>query len=364
MLRHRTSALAGLCLATFLTAPPLAAQRLARERIAGIERAISEEMARQKMPALSVAVGKDERLAWSAGFGIADLENSVPAKALTVYRIASLAKPITAVAVMQLAERGKLDLDAPIQKYVPAFPEKPWPITARLLLGHLSGIRHYRLFPDEVHSTRHYTDLLEPLKLFAADPLVFEPGAQFLYSSYGYCLLGAAVEGASGVKFVDYIRENIFVPAGMERSRTDDVQDIIPNRARGYRLNLAGALENCAFTDTSNKIPSGGLVSTVEDLVKFVLALNQGVLVKPETREQMYTAQKTRDGQPAPCGLGFRIQESPGLKWVAHVGDQPGVTAMLASLPAQGFSVVLITNLELAELDRLASRIAGLVVRQ
>ncbi len=320
-------------------------------------------MARQKMPALSVAVGKDQRLAWSAGFGMAELENSVPARALTVYRTASLVKPITAVAVMQLAERGKLDLDAPIQKYVPAFPEKPWPITARLLLSHQSGIRHYRVFPDEVGNTRHYTDLLEPLKLFAADPLGFEPGAKFLYSSYGYCLLGAAVEGACGAKFVDYLRENILVPAGMEHTRADSVQDIIPNRARGYRLNAAGIIENCALADTSNKIPAGGLVSTVEDLLKFTVALNQGRLVKSETREQMYTAQKTRDGQPAPFGLGFGIQESQGLKWVAHVGDQQGVSALLASLPAQGFTVVLITNLERADLDRLASRIAGLVLR-
>ncbi len=341
---------------------PLAAQQLSREQIGEIEKAVSAEVAQQKIPGLSVAVGKGHRLVWSAGFGMADLENSVPARASTVYRLGSISKPITAVAVMQLAERGRLDLDAPIQKYVPSFPEKPWPITTRLLLGHVSGIRHYGS-QDEVNSTRRYTDLTEPLKIFAADPLLFEPGAQYSYTTYGYCLLGAAVEGASGMRFVDYIRERIFEPAGMTAARADSVHDLIPHRARGYRKTPSGPVENCSLADTSNKIPGGGMVSTPEDLVKFVNALMKGQLVKPETREQMYAPQKTRDGKPVPYGLGWQIAESEGRKWVVHGGAQQGISTLLVTLPADGVSVAVMANLERVPLGPLLRRIAELLLQ-
>jgi len=348
--------------AAALVLAPLAAQQLGRDQLREIEKAVSEEMAKQKIPGMSVAVGTNHRLVWSAGFGLADLENSVPARAQTVYRLGSISKPITAVAAMQLAEGGKLDLDAPIQKYVPSFPEKPWPITPRLLLSHLSGIRHYSGV-EEVNSTRRYTNLTEPLKIFAADPLLFEPGAKYSYTTYGYCLLGAAVEGASGMRFGDYIRERIFEPAGMRTARPDSVHDIIPHRARGYRKTPAGTIENCALADTSNKMPGGGMVSTPEDLVKFANAVMKGQLVKPETRDQMYTRQQTREGKPVPYGLGWQIQEPERLKWVSHGGAQQGISTLLVTLPAEGFSVALMTNLERAVLQPLALRIAEIVLR-
>ena len=147
---------------------------------------------------------------------MADVENNVPAGAGTVYRLASISKPITATAVMQLVERGRVDLDAPVWKYVPAFPVKPWPVTVRQLLCHQSGVRHYR--GDEISSTRHYVDLTEPLKIFKDDPLLFEPGTRTSYTTYGYNLLGAVVEAASGMKFADYLEANIFRPAGCDRA--------------------------------------------------------------------------------------------------------------------------------------------------
>jgi len=358
MTRHRFLRLA----AAALWLASASAQQLSREQVREIEKAVSEEMGKQKVPGMSVAVGKKLRLTWSTGFGVADLENSIPARASTVYRLGSISKPITAVAVMQLAEAGKLDLDAPIQKYVPSFPEKPWPITPRLLLSHLSGIRHYGSV-EEVNSTRHYTNLTEPLKIFAGDPLLFEPGAKYSYTTYGYNLLGAAVEGASGMRFPVYIRERIFDPAGMRTARHDSVHDIIPNRARGYRKNLAGMIENCDLADTSNKIPGGGMVSTPDDLVKFAIAVMKGRLVKPETRDLMYTPAKTRDGKPIPYGLGWQIQESEGRKWVAHGGAQQGISTLLLTLPSEGFSVALMANLERVTLAPLARRIAGIVLR-
>jgi len=319
-------------------------------------------MARQNIPGLSVAIVTDHQLRWSNGYGMADLENFVPAKAATVYRLASISKTITAVAAMQLAEKGKLDLDAPIQKYCPAFPEKPWPITTRQLLSHLGGIRHYKS-PEEVGSTRHYNNLVEGLEIFKNDPLLHEPGTKYSYSTYGYNVVGCVIEGASGMKFVDYIRENIFKPAGMDRMRPDDVFEIIPNRAQGYRKTQSGELRNSALADTSNKIPGGGLCSTVEDLAKFAIAVQKGLLVKKETLTQMWTRQKTRDGQETSYGLGWSLTEHQGQKEVWHTGGQPRVSTILYMRPDQRLAVVLMSNLEGARLTELARQIADLVLQ-
>jgi len=333
-----------------------AAQPLGRERIQSIEKLIGDEMAKQGIPAITAAVATGGEWRWSAGFGMADVENNVPARSSTIYRLGSISKPITAVAAMQLVEKGKLDLDAPVQKYVPAFPQKQWPVTARQLLGHLGGIRHYSN-AAEVDSTRHYTNLLDPLQIFAKDPLVAEPGTKFNYTTYGYVLLGAVVEAAASAKFMDYLRENIILPAGMERMQADSVFAIIANRARGYRRYATGQLENCALADTSNKIPGGGLSSTSDDLVKFALAVRRGALLKPDSVERMFTRQKTRDGADAPYGLGWNVTTLDGRKMVLHSGGQQGTSTVLVLLPKEGVSVALMCNLERGNLSALAGQI-------
>jgi serine beta-lactamase-like protein LACTB len=276
----------GCMLPVALLAQPAA---LAPEKIRRIEQAVATQMSRNSIPGVSIAIAAGSQLRWAAGYGMADLENFVPVTPLTEIRLGSISKPITAIAVMQLVERGKIDLDGEIQRYVPSFPKKQWPVTVRQLLGHLGGVRHYR-GDDEEGSTRHYnTDRMEPLKIFAGDPLLFEPGTQYSYTTYGFNLLGAAVEMASGEKFLDYVQADIFRPAGMDHIRDDNTLAIIPHRARGYRLTANGNLENCALADTSNKIPGGGFISTASDLVKFALAINSGTLVKKETVELMLT---------------------------------------------------------------------------
>jgi len=333
--------------------------QLASARLTEIERAIRAEMQRQKIPGLSIALVTEHRLRWAKGFGYADLENSVPATEQTVYRLASISKTITAVAVMQLAERGKLDLDAPIQRYCPAFPEKPWPITARQLLAHVSGIRHYKR-PEEITSTRHYTRIVDTLEIFKDDPLEHEPGARFTYTTYGYNVLGCAIEGASGMSYLDYVREHIFRPAGMDRARDDNVFAIIPHRAQGYRRTPSGELQNSPLADTSNKIPGGGLCSTVLDLARFAIALQQGKLLRRETLEPMWTPQKTRDGRETSYGLGWSLSEYRGRREVFHTGGQPRVSTLLYMRPEDRLAVVLMSNLEGARLLDLARRIADL----
>jgi serine beta-lactamase-like protein LACTB len=214
---------------------------------------------------------------------------------------------------MQLVEKGKIDLDAEVQRYLPGFPKKQWPVTIRELLGHQSGIRHYREDGSDIDSTTHYTDRIEPLKIFKDDPLPFEPGTKYSYTTYGFNVLGAVVETLSGMKYTEYVQEHIFKPAGMDQIGPDDTYAIIPHRARGYRLQN-GVLQNCDLADTSNKIPGGGFVSTVSDLVKFALRVNAGSLVKKDSAHLMFTAQKTRDGKPTTYGMGFFIREAERRK--------------------------------------------------
>ena len=329
------------------------------EKIRQIEQAVASEMARNTIPAVTVAVGDSAGLRWSNGYGMADLENLVPATALTAIRLGSISKPITATAVMQLVEKDRMQLDAPIQRYVPSFPQKQWPVTIRQLLGHLGGIRHYA-GSQELDSTRHYSDLTEPLKIFAADPLLFEPGTKYSYTTYGFNLLGAAVESVSRMKFPDYLREHIFEPAAMSHIGPDNVYAIVPHRARGYRLAANQRLENCALADTSNKIPGGGMLSTAGDLVAFALALNSGKLVAPKTRDLMFTAQHVRDGA-SNYGMGWSVAGFEGRRVVAHGGGQQGISTYLMLFPDEGLSIAVMLNRERAPAGDIANKIAAIV---
>ncbi|MET0624132.1 MAG: serine hydrolase domain-containing protein [Pyrinomonadaceae bacterium] len=336
---------------------------LAAEKVRQIEALVAAEMAKQKIPGMSVAVVAGGRPLWAAGFGMQDIENDVPARASTVYRLGSISKPITAVAVMQLFERGRLDLDAPVQKYCPAFPEKQWPVTTRQVLGHLSGIRHYKS-DEEFNSTRFYANVADGLSMFKDDPLLFEPGTKYNYTTHGYSVLGCVVEGASGRRFADFVRENVFAPAGMASIRVDSVADIIRGRAQGYRITDKGELTNSPLADNSYKVPGGGFVSTVEDLSKFAAALQAGRLLKRETSEMMYARQKTKDGKETDYGLGWGVAARPGgQRAIGHSGGQQRVSTFLHMQPEQGLAVVLMSNLEGARLGDLSQQIGDIVLK-
>ncbi len=271
----------------------LAAQQkgLAPEERAEIEKAVSSFMSANSVPGIGVAVVLEGEPAWSAGFGMADLENYSPATSSTLFRLGSISKPITATAILQLWERGKLDLDAPVQKYCPAFPQKESPITSRELLGHLGGIRHYNSdgkgdIPED--SARHFSSMEESLQIFAADPLVAKPGTKFNYSTYGYTLLGCVLEGAASQKYVDFVRENIFRPAQMEHTQADGFFAIVQHRTRWYHKDKAGTVRNAGVLDSSYKIPGGGLISSADDMARFEAAILADKLVKRSTRDLMW----------------------------------------------------------------------------
>jgi serine beta-lactamase-like protein LACTB len=325
-------------------------------RTALIEKYVTEEMARQAIPGAAVAIAKDGRIIYAKGFGYADLEHKVPFTPQTVSRIGSISKTFTATAAMQLVERGQLKLDAEVQTYVPSFPQKPWPITVRQLLCHQSGIRHYK--GNEMLSAVSYDTVEAALAIFKDDPLVAEPGTAFNYTTYGYNLLSRVVEAASGESFGDYLQRHIIAPLGLKQTYLDQPPRIIPQRARSYRKSRGGELENAPAVDQSNKWGGGGLLSTVEDLIKYAAAFDDGKLIKPETVKAMFTAQATRDGKATVYGLGWRVTTENGRRQIEHTGGSVGATSVLTKYPAQGITLAVLVNCDHFGAPRLKARIA------
>lgn len=324
---------------------------------ADVRAAIEEHKKATGIPGLSCAIGVGGTIQMSAGFGFADVENEVPATPQTVYRLGSISKPVTAVIAMQFVEQGKLDLDADVGTIVPEWPKKEWPVTTRQLLSHLGGVRHYR---GEDESTKRYETQTAGLVRFAADPLLHEPGTKYLYSTYGYNLVAAAIEKVAGKPFPEVVREQIAVPAGAPTLQDDDLRRIIPHRAQGYERR-GGKLQNSELMDGSYKLGGGGLCCSAEDLVRFAQALLADKLVKRETREQMWTQQAQRDGTLIDYAIGFRTGSMDGRRLVAHGGAQARITTMLLLLPDDGVVVALLCNLEGARLPPLAQKIATMV---
>ena len=316
-------------------------------------------------------VARNGRIEYSRSFGLADVENDVRATAATEYRTASVAKPFTAVAVLQLVAAGKLSLDSSVRAYERELPPAYDRVTLRDLLRHTSGVRHYRDDAEFV-TMRHCDSLQEALAIFAADPLEHAPGEKITYSSYGYVLLGLAVERVSGRPYADYEQAAVFERAGMRHTALDN-RRIIPHRASGYTRTKAGELLNAPAVDLSCRIPAGGVVSTAEDLARFAIALDTGALLDAPSRAEMTRSHLTPDiiartlaglqvppgFQPPGMGFGWAIEPDGGA--VYHGGNQPGFTSMLCYVPSRHLSVAIMTNLDNVgdELTELARHLAN-----
>lgn len=323
-------------------------------------------MASTHVPGLSVAVVENGQYEWAAGFGFADLENNAPASEHTLFRLGSISKPLTAVGAMELWERGKLDLDAPVQKYCPAFPEKQKPISTREVMAHLGGIRHYKPEgPDEfeIGNTKHFDNPIQGgLDFFKNDPLVAEPGSHFHYSTQGYTLVGCVMEGASGDKYVPFMQQNVLTPAGMDETQADNRFAIIPYRTRFYSKTKEGTVENADFLDSSYKIPGGGWISSAEDMARFEVAILSGKLLKRSTLDLMWTPLKPSDGSKDTYGLGFGVKEENGMKVVGHSGGQQGTSTDFLIAPDQRAGVVVLTNMDDLNPNELATEILKILV--
>jgi CubicO group peptidase (beta-lactamase class C family) len=324
-----------------------------------IEQAIVRQMQADRTPGASVAFMKDDFM-WAKGFGYADLENMVPASGKSMYRLASVTKPMTAVAILQLAEQGKLALDAEVQTYVPYFPRKQWPVTVRQLLGHLGGISHYKDPAKELFIKEHKTTR-EAIAIFEDFALVAEPGTRYSYSSYGYNLLGAVIEGASGESYASYMRKFVWTPAGMTDTRLDDPREIIPNRVRGYEL-AGGEIRNSEFINISSRFAAGGLRATVIDMVRFARSLNDGTLLADSIVMMMYEPMVQKDGRLTTYSMGWNTSNLLGHHIVQHSGGQNETRTFLLSYPKKNLTVAVALNYESANPYTYASIVASTIL--
>ena len=329
------------------------------EQIRIIERYVAANMELFKIPGLTIGFYKDD-FTWTKGFGFADLENRVPAASGTLFRMASVTKPMTAMGVVKLAQEGKLNLDAEVQDYVPYFPKKKWPLTIRQLLGHLGGVSHYRDEDKELHLKTHRTTR-QAIEIFKDWDLQAEPGTRFIYSSYGYNLLGAVIEGASGLSFDRYMTENIWQPLGMNNTRMDIADDIIPNRTRGYRI-IDGEIKNCEPVDISSRFGSGGILSAVVDMLNFARGLDNGKVLSIEAQEVMYESMKTRDNRITEYGMGWRVDYLSGFWNVSHSGGQAGTSTFLLRFPGEHFAAAAAVNLQGQNIQKFVTIIQNVIL--
>lgn len=304
---------------------------------------------------IQAAVMQDGRLVWSEAVGRAGFWPDQPLTRATQMRIGSVSKLFTAIAAARLAEAGRLDVDAPIQRYVPEFPAKGATITARQLASHTSGLRQYDFASlRESNSTVHYARLSDALKVFAADPLVNRPGARFHYSSLGFNLLGVAVERASGQAFPEAVATLVTRPLGMGHSGIDDRTATLACRTAFSTVAFGWLRIPAPPRDASDYYPSGGMLSTAEDLARMADATMRGEGAAPGMRSLFTTPARLANGQALDRGFGWEIgRDAAGrVVWYGHGGTTNGAYASVRYYPAQRITVAAVANYNLWLTDR------------
>lgn len=321
----------------FLTAPALFCQ--------GEADILLEELVRDKGnvgAAAGYAVGGEWK--WKGASGFACRESATAFTDTTLTRIASISKNMTAVAIMQLYESGKIDLDAPIQTYYPGFPEKPeGTITTRHLLAHTSGIPQY-LDESEIENSVEYPTLEDAVEVFRDRPLKFSPGSDYFYTSYGYVVLGRIIEEVSGQSFGEYMKEHIWDKAGMTHTGIEEFGNTYAGKSCLYNKKRKKARLG-ESNNLSNRVPGGGFYSTLLDVLRFGQAVIDGRLISQETLELMLESQPV-DYNGNKYGMGWFFYGPAGSEnlVIGHSGGQTGCTSQLFLIPKSETVVAVLSN--------------------
>jgi len=345
-----------------------------------LSEAATTELKQSGTASLQIAVGRKDKIIFSNAYGLADIENNVSAKPQTKYRIASISKWFTASAAMSLVESGTLDLNEPIQKYCPQYPLKSNTITTKQLLTHTSGIRHYadydallsnassddertdiekKRFIDQLGRYTRYTEVVTPLNNFKEDPLLFTPGTNWKYTSYGFRTLACVLQGAAKKTYREIMEDLIFSPVAMNNTVDDDAWAIIPHRASGYRLNQNKQLRRANMRDVSENLPAGGHLSTATDLILFAQAFSnnqvisektKSLMISPFSQNEVNTAHLAswRDAIPSKYhyGMGVMLFPNDEQSWFGHTGQQAGSSSIVFVIPEHDISVAVLTNIK------------------
>ncbi len=316
-------------------------------------------------PGVAVIAVKDGKTVFRKAYGMANLELGVPLVPDSVFRLGSITKQFTAVAVLMLAEEGKLSLSDPITKYLSGYPMHGHVITVEHLLTHTSGIRSYTGLPGYMTGPKIRADLTtaELVEVFSKEPMDFAPGAEWRYNNSGYVLLGAILEKVSGKPYGELLAERIFRPLGMTSTRVGDEGPILAKRAAGYTRD-GETVANARFLSMTQPHAAGALVSTVDDLALWDAALYTEKLVKKESLEKAWTPAVTRDGKPTRYGYGFGVSTLRGARSIEHGGGINGFSTYAVRLPDEKVYVAVLANSDgpAADPGTLGKEIAAIVI--
>ena len=320
------------------------------DRLAVFEEFVRQQMLKDKIPGMTIGFFKDD-FSWVKGFGYADLENKIPARPESAYRLASVTKTFTGAAILQLVEQGKMSLDGEIQTYLPSYPKQKWPVTVRQLLVHLGGGQTGSGIGPEFVTPR------EVVARIARFPIQVEPGVKFDYQTSGYNLLGAAIEEVTGKPLGQYFRESIWTPLGMNDTRMDHSRELIPSRVRGYEL-VNGEIQNARFIDVSSRFGGGGALGTVPDLLKWSRSVDSGTILSKDSGELMYQPVASKGGRYVGLGdgdwyytAGWQVWPINGQMAIWSDGGQVGTNTAILRVPSKKLAIVFACNV--LDIDRM-----------
>ena len=333
---------------------------------------VRASLTEQSVPGLSVAIGVDGNVVWAEGFGWADIQQRLPVTPETTFRIGTASTALTSAAVGLLLEDGRLELDNVIQTYVPEFPQKQWPVTLGQLMAHVAGVGSDGGDEGPLFTVRCQRPV-EAVPFFGDDPLRFQPGTAYRYSSYGWILVSAAVEAAAGEPFLTFMQKRIFEPLGMRDTKAESATQPIPNRATSYFPRFAAdpryGLHLMRPLDYSCYAGSSVFLSTPSDLVRFGMAIAGGKLLQPATVRLLQTSQRLTSGEETGYGLGWDLETvalaGEQTRMVGHDGESlGGMVASLMTFPQHTIVVAVTSNISYADTFSVASKIAQAFAEQ
>jgi D-alanyl-D-alanine carboxypeptidase len=328
------------------------------EAIALLRKRLQDESAADRFSGVAL-VAKDGKIVFEQAYGMADREKKIPNQANTQFRIGSMNKMFTAVSIMQLVQAGKIQLSDPFGKYLTDYANKDMAskVTIEHLLTHTGGTGDF--FGPEFDAHRlELKTLQDYVKLYEKRPLKFEPGTQWAYSNYGFLLLGVVIEKVTGQSYYDYVREHVYKPAGMTMTDSLPENEAVPGRSVGYTKEGPGPWKPNADTLPWRGTSAGGGYSTVEDLFKFAIALENHKLLDAQHTELLTKGRADRPGGES-YGYGFAVRNEGGMNCFGHGGGAPGMNGDLNICPAAGYVVAVLANQDPPAADRASQYVSA-----
>ena len=342
---NRNHGLGIALLLTLIAAAPARSQKAATASTSDLTTSmdkVAADIYQPAAPGAAIIVVKNGQVIFRKGYGMANLELNLPIEPDMVCRIGSLTKQFTAVAIMMLAEQGKLSLQHDVTLFLPDYPTHGKTIRIEHLLTHTSGIREYtdKLWPARMREDLKLERLID---VFKNDSLGFEPGTKQFYSNSNYVLLGAVIEKVSGTDYRRFIDDSIFKPLGMQHSYYEGIQEFIPNRVSGY-VKADDRYFNAPYFSTNQLYAAGALCSSVDDLALWDAATYSEQLLERSSWERIFTAYKLAGGDLSDFGFGWAISSFQGRTIASHTGGVPGFTAYALHMPADRVYVAILSN--------------------